>query len=69
MSNDPHPTQDQICWIKLTSVKLPLKTAVSDAKVLTGRQSPLNDVDLLFAEIESRDGHAGLGFTYTLRTG
>ncbi|MEZ4861379.1 MAG: mandelate racemase/muconate lactonizing enzyme family protein [Caldilineaceae bacterium] len=69
MSNDANPAQDRICWIKLTSVKLPLKTAVSDAKVLTGRQTPLNAVDLLFAEIESRDGHAGLGFTYTLRTG
>ncbi len=69
MSNDATPTQDHICWIKLTSVKLPLKTPVSDAKVLTGRQVPLNAVDLLFAEIESRDGHAGMGFTYTLRTG
>jgi L-alanine-DL-glutamate epimerase-like enolase superfamily enzyme len=69
MSNDPNTAQDQICWLKLTSVKLPLKTVVSDAKVLTGRQVPLNAVDLLFAEIESRDGHAGLGFTYTLRTG
>ncbi|HRW07738.1 MAG TPA: mandelate racemase/muconate lactonizing enzyme family protein, partial [Caldilineaceae bacterium] len=69
MSNDPNTAQDRICWIKLTSVKLPLKTAVSDAKVLIGRQTPLTAVDLLFAEIESRDGHAGLGFTYTLRTG
>ena len=69
MPNDPNTAQDRICWIKLTSVKLPLKTAVSDAKVLIGRQTPLTAVDLLFAEIESRDGHAGLGFTYTLRTG
>lgn len=69
MSKDATPAQDQICWIKLTSVNLPLKTAVSDAKVLTGRQSPLNAVSLLFAEIESRDGHTGMGFTYTLRTG
>ncbi len=60
---------DSICWIKLTSVNLPLKTAVSDAKVLTGRQSALKDVALLFAEIETTDGHRGLGFTYTLRTG
>ncbi len=69
MSNDASPAQDRICWIKLTSVKLPLKTSVSDAKVLTGRQSPLNAVDLLFAEIETSNGHAGMGFTYTLRTG
>lgn len=60
---------DHICWIKLTSVNLPLKTPVSDAKVLTGRQSPLNNVALLFAEIETSAGHSGMGFTYTLRTG
>ena len=63
------PRQNSISWIKLTSVNLPLKTAVSDAKVLTGRQSALKDVALLFAEIETADGHAGLGFTYTLRVG
>lgn len=61
--------QDRICWIQLTSVNLPLKTAVSDAKVLTGRQAALKEVSLLFAEIETADGHCGLGFTYTLRTG
>lgn len=60
---------DRICWIKLTSVNLPLKSAVSDAKVLTGRQAALKDVALLFAEIETADGYSGLGFTYTLRTG
>ncbi len=61
--------QNRICWIKLTSANLPLKTAVSDAKVLTGRQAALKDVALLFAEIETADGQRGLGLTYTLRTG
>lgn len=60
---------DRISWIKLSSVNIPLKTAVSDAKVLTGRQSALKDVALLFAEIETANGFSGLGFTYTLRTG
>lgn len=60
---------DRIRWIKLTSVNLPLKAAVSDAKVLTGRQSALKEVALLFAEIETADSHRGLGFTYALRTG
>ena len=69
MSNSSALSQDPICWIKLTSVNLPLKTAVSDAKVLTGRQSPLKEVALLFAEIETGAGHSGMGFTYTLRTG
>ncbi|WAH60747.1 mandelate racemase/muconate lactonizing enzyme family protein [Pseudomonas silvicola] len=61
--------QDRIAYVKLRSVNLPLKTAVSDAKVLTGRQNALKDVALLFAEIETEQGFHGMGFTYTLRTG
>ncbi len=60
---------DHICWIRLRTVNLPLRSTVSDAKVLTGRQKPLDGVQLLFAEIESGQGHAGLGFSYSLRTG
>ena len=40
---------DSIAWIKLSSVFLPLKTPISDAKVLTGRQRPLTEVAFLFA--------------------
>ncbi|WAH56680.1 mandelate racemase/muconate lactonizing enzyme family protein [Pseudomonas silvicola] len=61
--------KDRIVYVKLRSVNLPLKTAVSDAKVLTGRQNALKDVALLFAEIETQQGFYGMGFTYTLRTG
>jgi len=60
---------DRISWIKLRSVNLPLQSAVSDAKVLSGRQQPLESVSLLFAEIETVQGHCGLGFSYSLRTG
>ena len=60
---------DGICWVKLRTVTLPLRKAVSDAKVLTGRQKPLESVSLLFAEIETSQGHSGLGFSYSLRTG
>ncbi|TKI03004.1 L-talarate/galactarate dehydratase [Martelella alba] len=60
---------DRISWIKLSSVNVPLNTAVSDAKVLTGRQKALKDVALLIAEIETEQGLRGLGFTYTLRNG
>ncbi|EPE8205653.1 L-talarate/galactarate dehydratase [Salmonella enterica subsp. enterica serovar Bovismorbificans] len=60
---------DHISWIKLSSVNVPLNTAVSDAKVLTGRQNVLKDVALLVAEIETEQGFRGLGFTYTLRNG
>lgn len=62
-------TADRICWSKLRSVNLPLQTAVSDAKVLTGRQQPLEAVSLLFAEIETVQGHRGMGFSYSLRSG
>ena len=60
---------DRITWIGLRSVELPLAQAVSDAKVATGRQAALAAVSLLFAEIETEQGHAGLGFSYSLRTG
>ncbi len=63
------PQQDRIRWIKLSSAEVPLPQAVSDAKVLTGRQAPLAAVALLIAEIETDEGHHGLGFSYTLRTG
>ncbi|ROP61754.1 L-alanine-DL-glutamate epimerase-like enolase superfamily enzyme [Enterobacter sp. BIGb0383] len=65
----PADAFDRISWIKLSSVNVPLNTAVSDAKVLTGRQNALKDVALLIAEIETEQGYRGLGFTYTLRNG
>lgn len=60
---------DAITWIGLRHVRLPLATPISDAKVLTGRQKPLTEVSLLFAEIETRDGQRGLGFSYAKRAG
>ena len=53
---------DSIAWIKLSSIFLPLKAPISDAKVLTGRQRPLTEVAFLFAEIETKHGHSGIGF-------
>lgn len=60
---------DKITWIKLSSVSLPLATPISDAKVLTGRQQPMTEVALLFAEIGTADGHQGIGFSYSKRAG
>jgi L-alanine-DL-glutamate epimerase-like enolase superfamily enzyme len=60
---------DRIAWLKLSSITLPLKNAISDAKVLTGRQRPMTEVAFLFAEIESRHGHKGIGFSYSKRAG
>jgi L-alanine-DL-glutamate epimerase-like enolase superfamily enzyme len=42
---------------------------VSDAKVLTGKQKPLEGVSILVAEIENDRGLMGLGFSYSLRSG
>ncbi|SCK17309.1 galactarate dehydratase [Streptomyces sp. WMMB 714] len=63
------PAADRIRWIRLSSVGLPLRTPVSDAKVLTGRQRPMTEVALLFAEIATEDGHEGVGFSYSKRAG
>ncbi|XVV09926.1 L-talarate/galactarate dehydratase [Actinoplanes sp. CA-131856] len=60
---------DRISRVTLSSVTLPLKTAISDAKVLTGRQKPMTEVAFLFAEIGTADGLEGLGFGYSKRAG
>ncbi|QPP10473.1 mandelate racemase/muconate lactonizing enzyme family protein [Streptomyces bathyalis] len=62
-------TPDRIRRIRVSSVRLPLDTPVSDAKVLTGRQRPMTEVALLFAEIETENGHEGIGFGYSKRAG
>jgi L-alanine-DL-glutamate epimerase-like enolase superfamily enzyme len=62
-------TTDRIVWVKLSLILLPLKAPISDAKVLTGRQKPLTEVAMLFAEIESERGHHGIGFSYSKRAG
>lgn len=62
-------TGDRIAWIKLSLVFLPLHAPISDAKVLTGRQQPMTKIAFLFAEIATRDGHQGIGFSYSKRAG
>jgi L-alanine-DL-glutamate epimerase-like enolase superfamily enzyme len=60
---------DRIAWVRVSSCYLPLAHPISDAKVLTGRQKPMTEVAMLFAEIETKDGHRGLGFSYSKRAG
>ncbi|MBG0568496.1 L-talarate/galactarate dehydratase [Actinoplanes aureus] len=60
---------DRITEVTLSSVTLPLKNAISDAKVLTGRQRPMTEVAFLFAEIRTEGGHEGVGFSYSKRAG
>jgi len=62
-------SSDCIEWIKLSLVLLPLASPISDAKVLTGRQKPLTEIAFLFAEIQTREGHSGIGFSYSKRAG
>lgn len=62
-------TGDRIEHVKLSLAFLPLATPVSDAKVLTGRQKPLTEVAIVIAEIRSRDGFEGVGFSYSKRAG
>jgi len=66
----PRPSGgDRITAVRVSLVTLPLDRPISDAKVLTGRQKPLTEVAMLFAEIESAEGHHGLGFSYSKRAG
>jgi L-talarate/galactarate dehydratase len=62
-------TGDSIKWVRVASTFLPLANPISDAKVLTGRQKPMTEIAILFVEIETKDGHRGLGFSYSKRAG
>ncbi len=62
-------SDDRIAWVRVSSCYLPLATPISDAKVLTGRQKPMTEIAMLFAEIETTGGHQGLGFSYAKRAG
>ncbi len=62
-------TRDRIAWVKVSLVFLPLQAPISDAKVLTGRQKPMTEIAFLFAEVATREGHAGIGFSYSKRAG
>ena len=60
---------DRITSIALSHVVLPLKHEISDAKVFTGRQKPMTEVNFLFCELETADGVSGVGFSYSKRAG
>ena len=60
---------DSIERVRLSSVALPLPTAISDAKVFTGRQRPMTEIAVLFAEITTASGAEGVGFSYAKRAG
>lgn len=62
-----HP--DAIKAITLSSIRLPLQVPISDAKVFTGRQKPMTEVAMLFAEVTTAEGYSGIGFSYSKRGG
>lgn len=69
MENTVVVAGDRIGRVRLSSCYLPLATPISDAKVLAGRQKPMTEIAILFAEIETADGRKGLGFSYSKRAG
>lgn len=69
MTNTLTTADDRIAWVRISSCFLPLANPISDAKVLTGRQKPMTEIAILFAEIETTDGHQGVGFSYSKRAG
>lgn len=62
-------SDDALKSLRISQIHVPFKAAISDAKVLTGRQSPLDAVEILAVEAESEGGHHGMGYSYTLRAG
>lgn len=60
---------DPIKRLEVALYQVPLKHAVSDAKVLTGRQKPLSHIGMLTVTLETVHGAQGFGFSYALRAG
>lgn len=60
---------DPIERVVVTGLRVPLKNPASDAKVLTGRQRPVEDVPVTLVEITTASGATGMGFGYCLRAG
>ena len=60
---------DRITWMRISSCYLPLANPISDAKVLTGRQKPMTEIAMLFVELQTEQGHEGLGLSYSKRAG
>lgn len=60
---------DRIAWMRISSCTLPLANPISDAKVLTGRQKPMTEIAMLFVELQTEQGHEGLGLSYSKRAG
>ncbi len=59
----------RVARVRCGLYRVPLAEPVSDAKVHTGRQAPLGDVDVLVARIATDDGLEGIGFSYSKRAG
>ncbi|MCE7000742.1 mandelate racemase/muconate lactonizing enzyme family protein [Saccharothrix sp. S26] len=62
-------SSDRISSVTVSSATLPLPAPISDAKVFTGRQRPMSEVAVLFAEVRTEAGLEGVGFSYSKRAG
>ena len=69
MTPSAPPSGERISALRLSSCYLPLAHPISDAKVLTGRQKPMTEIAMLFAEVQTDSGHQGLGLSYAKRAG
>ncbi|NUT52416.1 MAG: mandelate racemase/muconate lactonizing enzyme family protein [Saccharothrix sp.] len=69
MADTSSAPTDRISSVALSSITLPLPAGISDAKVFTGRQRPMTEVAMLFAEIRTEAGLEGIGFGYSKRAG
>lgn len=58
-----HASEDAIKGMRISHFITPLAVALSGAKVLTGRQSPLTHVDVVTVEMASETGEIGFGDT------
>ena len=62
-------SESKVARVAIDLFRVPLAEPVSDAKVFTGRQQPLGDVDVLVVRLATSDGPAGIGFSYSKRAG
>ena len=60
---------DKITKVEVKLIRVPLKKPVSDAKVIQGKQTPLKEVMITAAIVETEGGYTGLGYTYCKRNG
>lgn len=60
---------DTINRVDVQLLRIPLENPVSDAKVIQGKQTPLTEIMITCATIQTEGGYTGFGYTYCKRNG